>query len=67
MPLHTLHLIGFLGGQRAYLDIPAEEAKARYVASGDPSDPETIRTFQFTDEFEVYDASPADDGPWIKE
>ena len=54
---HTLIVIGWTGVQRAYLDVPREEAIARYTKSEceTPEDGQ-IEQFEFDDEFGVYSA-----------
>lgn len=57
---HTLIVIGATGSKRAYLDIPMEQAVARFLAwLGSPDDGylDDIKIIEFTDEFSVYDAS----------
>lgn len=60
---HTLHVIGWIGNKRCYLDIPREEAARRYADSEEEHVAEfghpEILTFEFTDEFRAYDAEPA--------
>jgi hypothetical protein len=58
---HTLHVIGWTGNATAYLDIPLAEAELRYAKDnkcpddlGIPKPP--ITSFEFDDEFMVYDA-----------
>jgi hypothetical protein len=63
---HTLHVIGWTGNATAYLDIPLAEAELRYAkdnkypddiwmtSSDIPKPP--ITSFEFNDEFMVYDA-----------
>lgn len=58
---NTLITIGYLGCKNAYLNVPLEEAKARYRASdglepGEEIDPTLIEEFTFDDEFYTYDA-----------
>ena len=57
--MHTLITIGYMGGKRAYLDIPLEVAVARYMSSEElderPAD-RLIDSFEFADEFYVYEA-----------
>lgn len=55
MKKHTLHLIGYLSSFRAYLDVPLEEAIERYVQD-DGYAGYSIKTIEFDEEFEVYDA-----------
>lgn len=62
---HALHVIGWMGSKRAYLDISPEEAARRYAAS-EPEHVEEfgmpqIQTFHFVDEFLTYDAEPLPD------
>jgi hypothetical protein len=50
--MHTLTLIGWTGLKRAYLDVPIEDAIARYVASeGADGGEKEIERFEFVDEF----------------
>lgn len=55
---NTLHVLGFMGVRTAYLNVSAEEAKARFLAAnpeyGDGHLP--MDSFEFTDEFGVYEA-----------
>lgn len=54
---HRLILIGPLGQRRAYLDMTEDAATARYVATeGDMPRAENVESFEFDDEFCVYDA-----------
>ena len=72
MPRNRLVVIGPLGCQVAYLNVPREDAIQRYRNAqvcfpGDvpaaPDDSE-IREFEFHDAFHVYAAGPCDDdGP----
>ena len=58
---HKLVTIGYLGGKRAYLDIPLEAAIVRYMASEEieeAPDPKLIDEFEFDDEFYTYEAGP---------
>jgi hypothetical protein len=55
MAKHTLHMIGWLGHMRAYLDIPLDEAKQRYFATEETDEIGKIKTITFDDEFGVYD------------
>jgi hypothetical protein len=59
---HTLIVIGWRGVRRAYLDIPKEEALARWRRhegfsqhSNEP-EPRLVSEIHFLDEFGVYDA-----------
>lgn len=59
--MHILHVLGFNGDKRAYLNITLSEAIRRYEkCSGEPlikGEKESgIITFRFGDEFGVYDA-----------
>jgi len=57
--MHTLITIGYLSGKRAYLDIPLSEAIARYMKSEELEEPpegRLIDSFEFVDEFCVYEA-----------
>lgn len=53
---HTLVTIGYLGSRRAYLDLSKEEAFNRYLKAEGEVPPHSVRSFEFDDEFEVYDA-----------
>jgi hypothetical protein len=55
---HTLHVIGWIGVNRCYLDISIEEAKQRYMNAEGSSDMDDISvdTITFDDEFSAYDA-----------
>lgn len=54
---HTLHIIGWIGGRRCYLDISIDEAKRRYYESVEDEiiDDGYINTITFEDEFVAYD------------
>jgi hypothetical protein len=55
---HTLIVIGYRGVRRAYLDIPREEAIARFkkAEAWNELEPRLIDEIHFLDEFGVYDA-----------
>jgi hypothetical protein len=56
---HTLHVIGWTGNATAYLDVPLAEAKLRYAKDNKyPADfcGFPITSFEFDDQFMVYDA-----------
>lgn len=57
---HTLHVIGWIGSKRCYLDISQDEAQRRYAASEPDHVAEfgmpEVTTFEFEDEFLAYDA-----------
>lgn len=67
---NTLHVIGWLGVRRAYLNVSLDEAKERYRESegfdgvfSDEAQPNdgfavAVDTFQFDDEFGTYDVWP---------
>ena len=61
-PRNTLITIGYIGCKQAYLNVPIEEAKARYRASDglepdEEIDPSLIDEFTFIDEFQTYEAN----------
>ncbi len=58
---HTLVVVGWRGNATAYLDVPRDQAVARYLtAQGETEIGDTpVNEFPFTDEFSVYSA----DGP----
>lgn len=55
--MHTLVVIGPIGGKRAYLDLPREEAVRRYREEcGDESyEVDNILEFEFEDAFSAYE------------
>ena len=53
---HTLHVLGCLGIKHAYLDMPLEEARRRYIEVEGDLPEEWVISFEFDDEFSVYDA-----------
>lgn len=55
--MHTLTVIGYMGGKRAYLDISKDEAIALYTTTeGKDLTTERINEFTFNSSFSVYDA-----------
>jgi hypothetical protein len=63
---HTLHVIGWTGNATAYLDIPLTEAELRYARDNKFPDNRSlapITSFEFDDEFIVYDAWPREQIP----
>jgi hypothetical protein len=65
MAKHTLVVIGFMGRQIAYLDIPREEAERRYRAANDGG-LDVVGVLEFDDEFECYDVPDAKWDPLVK-
>lgn len=61
--MHKLTVIGrWMSQYRCYLDLPRDEAIARWRASEDDNDPlgeGTVREFNFHDEFEAYSVWPS--------
>ncbi len=53
---HKLVILGWRGVRTAYLDISKEEAKRRYRAANPIDECPEIDTFEFEDQFGVYDA-----------
>lgn len=58
--MNTLIVIGWLGIKTCYLNVPREEAIARYLKEEDITDEKYIQDliteFTFTDQFCAYDA-----------
>jgi hypothetical protein len=54
---NVLHVMGWMGCKKAYLNIPLEEAKARFLADneGYDFDANPPKSIEFDDEFECYD------------
>ena len=52
---HKLVLIGFLGDFTAYLDVPQDEARRRYIANGGGAT-DGLKELEFDDQFYAYDA-----------
>lgn len=57
---NVLWIIGFLGGQTAYLNITQEEAERRYRLEHDGFLDGVVKKLEFNDSFESYDISHAD-------
>lgn len=62
---NRLVVIGWMGVKRAYLNVPKEEAIARYKRSDGIEESDELECdvfeFEFEDEFSVYDAGPKGD------
>jgi hypothetical protein len=56
MKKHKLVLVGFLSSYVAYLDISEEEASRRYAEENLDFPICRIKTIEFDESFEVYDA-----------
>lgn len=56
--MHTLTTIGWMGTKTAFLDVPENEAIAKYLAINDLDrlDGESVDTFSFDTCFHVYEA-----------
>jgi hypothetical protein len=58
-PQHVMWVIGFMSDVSCYLDIPREEAEARYRAAHD-GELLQVKRLVFGDEFNAYDISDAE-------
>lgn len=55
--MNLLHIFGWRGAQRAYLNLPLAEARARYAAEEGLSEGTPEQTVSFADGFALYSAS----------
>jgi hypothetical protein len=56
--MNTLHIIGWIGTKRAYLNVTFDEAKARWIKDNSEAEfaAASVESFEFKTEFGVYDA-----------
>lgn len=59
--MHILHVFGWTGVKRGYLDMPLEAARARYAADGGSVADEPYEAVTFTDSLSLYSVSAGED------
>ena len=59
--MHILHVFGWTGVKRGYLDMPLEAARARYAADGGSAADDPYEAVPFADSLSLYSVSAGED------